>query len=100
MALEISYSSQFVDNLESILTFYDERNGSDRFSKKLLKMIHKQMGLLKTMPEIGRLTDFPGVRILFVERFGIEYQIRDKIVLIVDIFSCETNPENRYFRKQ
>lgn len=100
MALEISYSSQFVDNLESILTFYDERNGSDRFSKKLLKMIHKQIGLLKTMPEIGRLTDFPGVRILFVERFGIEYQIRDKIVLIVDIFSCETNPENRYFRKQ
>lgn len=100
MALEISYSSQFADNLEAILTFYDERNGSDRFSKKLMKMIHKQIGLLKTMPEIGRLTDFPGVRILFVERFGIEYQIRDKVVLIVDIFSCETNPEDRYFRKQ
>ena len=100
MALEISYSLQFVDNLEAILTFYDERNGSDRFSKKLLKMIHKQIVLLKSMPEIGRLTDFPGVRILFVERFGIEYQIRDKVVLIVDIFSCETNPEDRYFKKQ
>ena len=100
MALEISYSSQFADNLEAILTFYDERNGSDRFSKKLMKMIHKQIGLLKTMPEIGRVTDFPGVRILFVERFGIEYQIRDKVVLVVDIFSCETNPEDRYFKKQ
>ena len=100
MALEISYSLQFVDNLEAILTFYDERNGSDRFSKKLLKMIHKQIVLLKSMPEIGRLTDFPGVRILFVERFGIEYQIRDKVVLIVDIFSCETNPEDRNFKKQ
>ena len=100
MALEISYSLQFVDNLEAILTFYDERNGSDRFSKKLMKMINKQISLLKTMPEIGRLTDFPGVRILFVERFGIEYQIRDKVVLIVDIFSCETNPEDRYFKKQ
>ena len=100
MALEISYSLQFVENLEAILTFYDERNGSDRFSKKLIKMIHKQIGLLKTMPEIGRMTDFPGVRILFVERFGIEYQIRDKVVLIVDIFSCETNPEDRYFKKQ
>ena len=30
------------------------------------------------MPEIGRITDFPGVRILFVERFGIDYQIRGK----------------------
>lgn len=99
MVLEISYSLQFVENLEAILTFYDERNGSDRFSKKLIKMIHKQIGLLKTMPEIGRSTDFPGVRILFVERFGIEYQIRDKVVLIVDIYSCETNPEDRYFKK-
>ncbi len=75
MALEISYSPQFFDSLEAVLNFFDERNGSDRFSKKLLKMIHKQILLLKTMPEIGRLTDFPSVRVLFVERFGIEYQL-------------------------
>jgi toxin YoeB len=86
--------------LEAILNFFDERNGSDRFSKKLLKMIHKQILLLKTMPEIGRLTDFPSVRVLFVERFGIVYQIRDKVVLILDIYSCETDPDIRTFKKQ
>ncbi len=43
MALEISYSPQFFDSLEDILNYFDERNGSDRFSKKLLKMIHKQI---------------------------------------------------------
>ena len=100
MALEISYSPQFFDSLEAILNFFDERNGSDRFSKKLLKMIHKQILLLKTMPEIGRLTDFPSVRVLFVERFGIVYQIRDKVVLIIDIYSCETDPNIRTFKKQ
>lgn len=98
MALGISYSPQFFDDLEAILDFFDERNGSDRFSKKLLKMIHKQISLLKTMPEIGRLTDTPSVRILFVERFGIEYQIRDKVVLIIDIYSCQTNPEDRLYK--
>ena len=100
MALEISYSPQFFDSLEAILNFFDERNGSDRFSKKLLKMIHKQVLLLKRMPEIGRLTDFSGVRVLFVERFGIEYQIRDNAVLIIDIYSCETDPDIRTFKKQ
>ena len=100
MALEISYSPQFFDSLEAILNFFDERNGSDRFSKKLLKMIYKQVLLLKTMPEIGRLTDFPSVRVLFVERFGIEYQIRDNAVLIIDIYSCETDPDIRTFKKQ
>lgn len=100
MALEISYAPQFFDSLESILNFFDERNGSDRFSKKLLKMISKQILLLKTMPEIGRLTDIPGVRIIFVERFGIDYQIRDKEVLIINIYSCQTDPEERYFKGQ
>ena len=100
MALEISFSPQFFDSLEAILNFFDERNGSDRFSKKLLKMIHKQILLLKTMPEIGRLTDFPSVRVLFVERFGIVYQIRDQVVLIIDIYSCETDPDIRTFKKQ
>ena len=95
MALEISYSPLFFENLEAILKFFDERNGSDNFSKKLLKMIHKQIKLAASMPEIGRLTNFPGVRILFVERFGIEYQIRDKSILIIDIYAWQTNPEER-----
>ena len=100
MALEISYSPQFFDSLEDILNYFDGRNGSNRFSKKLLKMIHKQIKLASTMPEIGRLTDFPGVRILFVERFAIDYQIRDNVILIIDIYSCQTDPEERAFQKQ
>ena len=99
MALEINYSPLFIEDLETILTYFDERNGSSRFSKRILKMIHRQIKILKTMPEIGRLTDFPGVRILFVERFAIEYQIRDSVVLIIDIYSCQTNPDLRLFQK-
>jgi toxin YoeB len=96
MALAISYAPLFIENLEAILSFFDERNGSDKFSKKLMKMIHKQIKLAASMPEIGRLTDYPGIRILFVERFGIEYQIRDKVILIIDIYSCQTDPEGRW----
>ena len=92
MALTLIFSPQFADSLEEILHFFDERNESNHFSKKLMKMILKQTSLLKTMPEIGRQTNFPGVRILFVERFGIEYQIRDKEILIINIYSCQTNP--------
>jgi hypothetical protein len=51
------------------------------------------------MPEIGSLTNFPGIRILFVDNFGIEYQIRDKVILVIDIFSCLTNPDSRAFKK-
>ena len=86
-----------MDNLEAILHFHDERNGSDQYSKKLLKMIHRQIRLLTTMPEIGRMSDFPTVRILFVDKYGIDYQIREKEILIINIYSCQTNPEERIF---
>jgi len=98
MALEIVYSPQFADSLETILNFFDERNGSNRFSRKLMKMIHRQIRMLSTMPEIGRLTDFPNVRIIYIERFGIEYQIRDKVILIINIYNCQTDPDTRWFR--
>jgi toxin YoeB len=100
MALEILYSPQFADNLETILRYFDERNGSDAYSRKLMGMIHSQIQTLVIFPEIGRMTDFPGVRILFVESYGIEYQIREDVILVVDIFSCMTNPDDRLFKKQ
>ena len=100
MAIGILYSPQFADNLEAILRFYDERNGSDAYSRKLMGMIHSQIQSLAVFPEIGRMTDFPGVRILFVERYGIEYQIRNDVILVVDIYSCQTNPDDRLFKKK
>jgi hypothetical protein len=35
-----------------------------------------------------------------VESYGIEYQIREDVILVVDIFSCMTNPDDRLFKKQ
>lgn len=99
MALEIIYSPQFAESLEAILNYFDERNGSNAYSKKLFKMLHEQIQLLATFPEVGRQTNFPGVRILFVDTYGIEYQIRDMTILIIDIYSCKTNPSDRRFTK-
>lgn len=100
MALGILYSPQFADNLEAILRYFDERNGGDAYSRKLMGMIHSQIQTLATFPEIGRMTDFPGVRILFVERYGIEYQIREDVILVVDIYSCQATPDNCLFKKK
>lgn len=50
MALGILYSPQFADNLEAILRYFDERNGSDAYSRKLMGMIHSQIQMLATLP--------------------------------------------------
>ena len=57
MALEILYAPLFLDKLEKILAFFDERNGNNSYS-------------------------------------------RNKSLLIVDIYSCLTNPEERDYKKK
>ena len=100
MALELVYSYLFVENLEKILLFYDERNGNSNYSQKLLKRIQEALQLLTIMPEMGRMTDFHDVRILLVDRHCIDYQIRTDSILIINIYSTLTDPSNQVFTKK
>jgi len=59
-----------------------------------------QINLLATVPDIGRQTDHPHIRILFVDDYGIEYEQIGDNVLIIDIYSCLTNPALRKYRKE
>ena len=99
MALTILYSPLFLDSLQSILEYYDERNGNSHYSRKLLALFQRQIGLLSQMPDIGRKTNFPQIRVLFVDNYGIEYQKRNDSILVINIYSCMTNPALRGFGK-
>ena len=98
--MNIQFSSSFLNDLESILEFYDARNGNDKYIRKLLNLFHHQINLLATMPDIGRQTNHPHIRILFVDNYGIEYEQIDESVLIIDIYSCLTNPALRKYTKK
>lgn len=100
MALNIQYSSQFLNHLEQILEFFDVRNGNDSYSRQLLARFRKQIILLSSMPDIGRQTNHPFIRILFVADYGIEYERINDDIVVIDIYSCQTNPALRkYLRK-
>ena len=100
MAMNLLFSPLFLGSLESILEFYDKRNGTSTYSKKLLAQIFRQLNLLCSMPDIGRKTDHPGIRILFVGDYGIEYEKRGGDILVIDIYSCLTDPTLRTYRKR
>ena len=99
MALTIVFSDQFYESLGHILTFFDERNGSTDYSKKLVRRFIKRIMLLSEQPQIWALTDVENVRLLFVDKYAIEYVITETDVVVLDIFSCQTNPAKRFFKK-
>ena len=50
MARLIEFSKRFTKQLQKILTFYDERNGTDAYSRHLLKCL---------LADINRLSETP-----------------------------------------
>ena len=98
--MNLQFSPQFLESLESILQYYEQRNGNNSYSRKLLRQILRLLNLLTTMPDIGCQTDHQGIRMLFVGDYVIDYEKIGNDILIIDIYSCQTNPALRKYKKK
>ena len=91
---KIVWSNRAKIKLFEILEFYNERNKSTTYSKKLYKKFTKELLLLKKQPEIGIKTDLDNVRGLIVEDFIIFYEIYPEMIVVHTVWDCRQNPES------
>jgi toxin YoeB len=66
MGKQVVWSSVSENDLREIKTFYDERNQSDFYSKKLLLLFEKGGDLLSAFPNLGRKTDQKHIRFIVI----------------------------------
>jgi len=91
---KIVWSNRAKIKLFEILEFYNERNKSTTYSKKLYKRFTKELILLKKQPEIGIKTDLDNVRCLIVEDFILFYEIYPEMIVVHTVWDCRQNPES------
>jgi plasmid stabilization system protein ParE len=82
-------------DLKDILDFYIKRNGSVIYSKKLNAKFNKSIRLISKNPFIGTQSDFNKVRLLITDDYQIVYEIFDQFILIIMIWDCRRNPEDK-----
>ena len=75
-----------------VLEFWNERNKSDRYSKKLSRKIKERVALLKTNPLLGRNTNFKNTRVLFFGHYSIFYQIIGSKIIITGFWDNRQDP--------
>lgn len=91
---KIVYTSHAKSLLTQILEFYNERNKSNTYSKKLLRQLKNIILLLITNPELGILIeDFRNIRVLIKGNFKIFYQIKETTIEIISVWDCRQNPD-------
>lgn len=96
--LKIVWSNRAIKRLYEILEFYDQRNKSKTYSKKLYQLLNKQVKILIKFPEIGLKTTEETTRGLIIGDFIIYYQLTEDKILIHTIWDCRQNPDSKIIK--
>ena len=97
---KIVWSVEAKNDLFEILNFYNERNGSPAYSIKLNNRINKSLQLISKYPDIGTESDYPSVRVVITRDYQIVYEIFDQLILVIMLWDCRRNPENKKIRNR
>ncbi|HET8736615.1 MAG TPA: type II toxin-antitoxin system RelE/ParE family toxin [Pricia sp.] len=94
MVKQIIWSRSAQDDRIKIFTYWNKKNRSNLYSKKLNRLFNEAIKLIATYPEIGRPTDDKMVRIKIVRDYLIIYEVDEKgRLLILTIWDSRQNPE-------
>lgn len=92
---KVEWSIEARLDLLDILEFYFQRNGNANYSRKLNSKINKSIKRVTKNPLLGLQTDLNSVRAIVTGDYQIIYEIIENTLLIVMVWDCRRNPENK-----
>ena len=98
MALTVEFSRRSTNQLQRILTFYDERNGSDVYSRRLLRCFLEDLHRLAQMPTASSPSTRPDVRCFYLMGFTSVFRYNTRKLTVLSIRSSARKPLKIYKR--
>ena len=98
MAKQLKWTRKALFEKIEILKYWNKRNSSDEYSKKLNKMFLEATKSIQTYPSLGRPTDDPDVKNILVREYLIFYKETDTEYIIVHIWDERRNPEDMIYK--
>lgn len=99
MARIIEFSVRSTKQLQKILAFYDERNGSDTYSRLLMQNLMDDLQLMAKMPLASSPSTRPDVRFFYLMGFTIIFRFNTKKLTVLSIRSSHRKPLKIYQKK-
>ncbi|TRX41359.1 type II toxin-antitoxin system RelE/ParE family toxin [Flavobacterium restrictum] len=78
----------------SIFAYWNKRNKSTLYSKKLNVLFQESLQLLLTFPESSIKSSNQNVRLKIASHFEIIYSVSDTQILVLDIWDTRQNPSH------
>lgn len=80
---------------KEILNYWNNRNKSNAYSKKLNELFVKALLIVKKHPNIGMQTSFKNVRIKVVKDYYLIYEYNESEIAVLAIWDTNQNPDNQ-----
>jgi len=92
MATRLIWSALALQQKKEIFNYWNERNKSKIYSRKLNKLFNDAAELILSHPKLGRKTDFQNVRLKIVRDYWLAYRIEKGQIQILTIWDTRRNP--------
>lgn len=90
--IRIIWTQTAIRQREKIFEYWNNRNKSNSYSKRINSVLYKKIDFLKSNPLIGiEIEDFDG-RVLSFEKYGLVYRISQNFVFILAFWDNRQNP--------
>lgn len=93
MAVRIIWTNTAVNQRRKILNYWNKRNKSKTYSRKLVSEITQRTKFLADNPEIYVKTSFPDIRTTTLGHYSIFYKITPKELIIIAFWDNRRNPK-------
>ena len=93
MVKQVVWSPRAHKDRKEILDYWQKRNKSSTYSKKLNKLFKEAIHLIRDFPHIGKQTDEPNTRIKIVRDYLIFYEETPTQIRILTIWDQRQNPD-------
>jgi toxin YoeB len=94
MARQITWTLKAQLDRLQIFSYWNNRNKSNRYSKKLNDLIKITLKLIAKYPGIGKSTDIKNIRVKVLKDYLIIYEVNPNEIIILTIWDCRQNPDD------
>ncbi|MCE2964045.1 MAG: type II toxin-antitoxin system RelE/ParE family toxin [Chitinophagales bacterium] len=94
MVKRIVWSKFALENKLEILKYWNHRNKSNVYSKKLNKLFISYTRLIRDYESLGRKTSDPKVRFIIISNYLMFFEVHKEEIHILHIWDTRRNPED------
>lgn len=91
--LSILWTQTALKQRNHTFSYWNNRNKSTSYSKKLNSSIKERTNLLKTNPQLGKKTEFSNIRIISLGHYSILYKKEAMNIIITGFWDNRQNPK-------